>query len=128
MIFVCGNEPADQDKQVGLESVAKMAVEKDIIINTIYCTWPRAIPGEVEGWLKFAKLAEGRFAQIDMKKGTVAVVTPHDKKIAELSKKRHEYIKDELKKNDKLGDRAFDEAVRGTLREQATKKGFKIPD
>src|SRR4051812_13728690 len=31
MIFVCGNEPADQDKEVTLDSVAKLAVEKDII-------------------------------------------------------------------------------------------------
>src|SRR5262245_9721303 len=85
MIFVCGNEPADQDKQVSLESVAKMAVEKDIIINTIYCTWPRAVRGEVDGWQSFAKMAEGRFAQIDMKKGTVAIATPHDKKLADLS-------------------------------------------
>lgn len=238
MIFVCGNEPANQDKQVSLDAVAKMALHKDIIVNTIYCTWPRAQANEREGWQNFAKLAEGRFAQIDMKKGTVAVVTPHDKKleelsakinktyvaygkqevregkaqlqaaqdsnaakapgaaagraiskggalyrnsewdlvdrykedakfdiakvpdaelpdelkklkpeerlayvkkklaereaiqkeIGELSKQRADYIKDEMKKNDKLGDKAFDEAVRGTLREQATKKGFKIPD
>jgi hypothetical protein len=238
LIFVCGNEPADQDKDVTLDSVSKLAIEKDVIINTIYCTWPRAVPGEVEGWESFAKKAEGRFAKIDMKKGTVAITTPHDKKLEELSgqlnktylaygkkevrefksqnqaeqdanakkapgaaparaaskasglyrssewdlvdrlkgdanfdvtkvpedelceelkklkpeervalvkkklaerdalqkeigevsKKRADYIKEEMKKNDKLGDRAFDEAVRGALRDQAKKKGFTIPD
>lgn len=238
LIFVCGNEPADQDKEVSLESVAKMAVEKDIIINTIYCTWARTTPAEIAGWDGFAKKAEGRFAQIDMKKGTIAILTPHDKKleelgaklnttyvaygkkdvreskvrnqaeqdnnaakakgaaparmiskatglyrnsdwdlvdrlkddpkfditkvpeaelcdelkkmkpdervahvkkqlaereaiqkeIAELGKKRAEYIKEEVKKNDKLGDKAFDEAVRGALRDQANKKGFTIPE
>jgi hypothetical protein len=56
-----------------------------VIINTIYCTWPRAVPGEIEGWESFAKKAEGRFAKIDMKKGTVAITTPHDKKLEELS-------------------------------------------
>jgi hypothetical protein len=238
MIFVCGNEPADQDKEVSLDSVAKLAIEKDVIINTIYCTWPRAVPGEIEGWEKFAKMAEGRFAKIDMKKGTVAIATPQDKKleqlsaqlnttylaygkkevrdfkaqnqveqdrnatkapgaaparaaskaselyrssdwdlvdrlkddpkfditkipedqlceelkklkpeervalvkkklaereaiqkeIVEISKARSDYIKEEMKKDDKLGDKAFDDAVRGALRDQASKKGFKIPN
>jgi hypothetical protein len=238
LIFVCGNEPADQDKEVTLESVAKLALQKDVIINTIYCTWPRAMRGEMEGWEGFAKKAEGRFARIDMKKGTVAIATPHDKKLEELSaqlnktyvaygkkdvrefkarnqveqdanaqnapgaaparalskagalyrssdwdlvdrlkddpkfditkipeeelcdelkklkpeervalvkkklaereaiqkeivevsKRRSAYIKEEMKKNDKLGDKALDEAVRGALRDQAGKKGFTIPE
>jgi hypothetical protein len=239
MIFVCGNEAADQDKQFTLQQVAKMGLEKDIIINTIHCKWNRATPAEVDGWQAFSKMAEGRFAQIDMSKGTVAVATPHDKKleelsaklnttyiaygkkevreekaqlqkaqdenakklapaanaaravskggihyrnsgwdvidrmkddpkfditkvpedelcdemkkmkpeervayvkkkqeeresiqkeITELSKKRDEYIRDENKKNAKEGDKAFDEAVRGTLRDQANKKGITIPD
>ena len=238
LIFVCGNEPADQDKEVTLDSVAKLAIEKDVIINTIYCTWPRAVPGEIAGWESLAKKAEGQFTRIDMKLGTVAIATPHDKKLEELSaqlnktylaygkkevreyksgnqaeqdanaakapgaaparaaskasalyrssdwdlvdrlkddpkfditkipedelceelrklkpeervavvkkklaerdaiqkeivevsKKRGEYIKEEMKKNDKLGDKAFDEAVRGALRDQARKKEFTIPD
>jgi hypothetical protein len=237
MIFVCGNEPADQDKQVSLDSVAKMALEKDIIINTIYCRWNRALANEVDGWQAFAKSAEGRFAQIDMKKGTVAVATPQDKKlqelstqlnrtyvaygkddvrkfkaenqaaqdrnaakapgagaaraatkggglyrnsdwdlvdrliedpkfditkvpeaelcdelkklkpeervkyvqkklderkaiqkeIQELSSRRADFIKEEMKKNASAGDKAFDEAVRGAVREQAEKKGIKVP-
>jgi hypothetical protein len=237
LIFVCGNEPANQDREVTLESVAKTAIEKDIIINTIYCNWSGAVGGEVEGWQNLAKKAEGRFTQIDMKKGTAVVATPQDKKIqelgvklnttyvaygrkesredkaknqadqddnaarlradtgraitkatdlyrnsdwdlvdrlkddpkfditkvpeaeltdemkkmkpaqrvahvkkklaereaiqkeiGELSKKRAEYIKQQMKKNKKLGDRAFDEAVRAALRDQASKKGFTIPD
>ena len=237
LIFVCGNEPADQDKEVTLEAVAKLAIEKDVILNTVYCTWPRAVPGEIAGWENFAKKAEGRFTRIDMKQGTVALATPHDKKLEELSAKlnktyvaygkkdvrefkarnqveqdsnaqkaqgaaparalskasplyrssdwdlvdrlkddpklditkipedelcdelkklkpeervalvkkklaereaiqkeivkvskmRSAYIKEEMKKNDKLGDKAFDEAVRGALRDQASKKGFTIP-
>jgi hypothetical protein len=191
----------------------------------------------VEGWRDLAKKAEGRFAQIDMKKGTIAIATPVDRKleelgakinrtylaygtrevrqaqaanqsaqdanaakvraaagravskatalyrnsdwdlvdrvkddpkfdvtkvpvaelcdemkkmtpaqrvahvkkklaqreaiqkeIAELSKKRAEYIKQEMKKGGKRGDRAFDEAVRAALRDQARKKGFTIAD
>jgi hypothetical protein len=237
LIFVCGNEPADQDRQVTLDSVARAAVEKDIVINTIHCRWSGTVAGEVEGWQNLAKKAEGRFAQIDMKKGTYTIATPQDrrleelgaalnrtyvaygvkeireakaenqaaqdanavrlhaaagragtkatglyrnadwdlvdrlkedpkfditrlpeaelsdelkklkpaervayiqkklaererlqKQIAELSKQRAEYLKQETKKQEKLGDKAFDEAVRAALREQAGKKGFTIPD
>jgi hypothetical protein len=46
----------------------------------------------------------------------------------EVGKKRSECIREEKKKNAKLGDKAFDEAVRGALRDQAGKKGFTIPD
>jgi hypothetical protein len=46
----------------------------------------------------------------------------------ELSKKRDEYIREETKKTAKKGDKAFDEAVRGTLREQAARKGLTIPE
>jgi hypothetical protein len=236
IIFVCGNEPADQDKEVSLESVARSAVEKDIVINTIYCRWSSPLPGESDGWQNLAKLAEGRFAQIDMKKGTIAVATPQDqrleqlgaalnrtyvaygirevrddkianqaaqdanaarllaaagrastkatglyrnsewdlvdrlkddptfditkiseaelcdemkklkpaervayvrqkraerealqKEIAELSTKRLEYVKQEAKKQEKQGDRAFDEAVRAALHEQAARKDIAVP-
>ena len=85
LIFVCGNEPADQDKQVHLKDVAKMALGKDIIINTIYCG--QATNGEAQGWRDYARMCEGRFASIDMNRGTVAIAAPQDKKLAELSGK-----------------------------------------
>src|SRR5207248_1343888 len=67
LIFICGNETDDQDKEVPLAAVARKAVEKDIIINTIHCKWSGGTASEVEGWRNLAKKAEGRFAQIDMK-------------------------------------------------------------
>jgi hypothetical protein len=48
------------------------------------------------------------------------------KQIVELSTKRDAYIQEELKKNPNPADRAFDDAVRGALREQAKKKGIEI--
>jgi len=48
LIYVCGNEPADQDKQVHLKDVAQQALKADIIINTIYCgpgNYPRPRAG-----------------------------------------------------------------------------------
>lgn len=235
MIFVCGNEPADQDKEIKLEDVAQKALKKDIIINTIYCEYRQ--PQEAKLWKEFADMAEGKFASIDQNKGTVVVATPHDKEladlsaklnntyiaygkdgkakaenqkeqdknaaqagapaaadralskggglyrnahwdlvdkikedpnfditkipedelcdelkkmkpeervkfvkdklaerealqkqIAELGKKRNEYIAEEMRKNPSQADKAFDEAVRKALREQAGKKGIEIPD
>src|SRR5262245_23425828 len=83
MIFVCGNEPANQDRQVHLKDVAQMALKKDIVINTIYCG-PANHP-ETKLWKDFAVMAEGRFASIDQQGGTVAIAAPQDKKLAELS-------------------------------------------
>jgi hypothetical protein len=239
MIFVCGNESAEQDRKIGLEEVAKLAVGKDVIVNSIHCRRPGLPESEAEGWRKLAKLAEGSFTQIDMDKAaTLAIKTPHDKKleelsarlnttyvaygkesvrklraenqakqdsnaakapgagaaraatkggdlyrnsewdiidrlrddpkfdlsklkeeelseemkklkpqerkayvekkqeerkaiqkeIAELATKRAEYIKAEAKKQQKDGDKAFDEAVKATVREQAGRKGIKIPE
>jgi hypothetical protein len=87
LIFVCGNEPADQDKEVTLEAVARAAIEKDVIINTIHCKWGSANAGEELGWRNLALKAEGRFSQIDMKRGTIVLATPQDRKLEELGRK-----------------------------------------
>jgi hypothetical protein len=234
LIFVCGNEPASQDPQVKLTTVAELARKKDVVINTIFCG-PSTSP-QANDWKDFAKMAGGRFASIDQNRGTVVIATPVDKELAELSGKlnttyvaygkegkakavnqalqdrnaarqgagiaaarstskgsalyrneswdlvdrllrdpefdvkkvpekelcaemkkmtpaqREKYIKDMVakrqamqkkiaalsarradylreaaKKNPSKADKAFDEAVRGTLREQAAKKGIVIP-
>src|SRR5258708_25338193 len=63
LIFVCGNEPVDQDKQVALKDVAALAKEKGVLINTIYCNWGH--PEEESGWKVFAADAGGKYALID---------------------------------------------------------------
>jgi uncharacterized protein YdcH (DUF465 family) len=85
IIFVCGNEPVDQDKSTPVAQVAELAVRKGIIINTIYCEYGH--PQEAKGWKEYADLSEGRFASISMAAGTVAIATPFDKELAELSGK-----------------------------------------
>lgn len=47
-------------------------------------------------------------------------------KIKELSAKRGEFIKEQMQKQGLKGDKAFDEAVRKALVEQAEKKGFQF--
>lgn len=50
------------------------------------------------------------------------------KQIAALSAKRDAYVKEETKKNPNPADKAFDEAIRGAVKEQAAKQGIVIPD
>jgi hypothetical protein len=82
IIFVCGNEPADQDKEVHLKDVAEKAARKGIIINTIYCG--DINHEETKGWREFAVLSEGRFACINQESGAVAIATPWDKELTDL--------------------------------------------
>jgi len=234
LIFVCGNEPASQDKQVKLKTVADLAIEMDVVINPIYCG--NANDGDARDWKEFATLAKGRFASIDQNRGAVAIATPYDKQlgalsgklnttyvaygvegkekaqnqllqdanaakipgaaparaaskagglyrnstwdivdrmkedpkfdvkklkddelcdemkklkpaereqfvkdmlakriaiqkeIAEVSQKRDAFIKDATKKNPNRADKAFDEAIKAALREQAAAKGVKLPE
>lgn len=82
IVFVCGNEPASQDPTVSLQEAAKVAKSRNVIINAIYAG--DAQSGEARDWIQFAELCGGRFSSIDQQRGTVAIATPVDKKLAEL--------------------------------------------
>ncbi len=234
LIFVCGNEPANQDPVVTLKQAADLAIEMDVVVNPIYCG--PAAGRDAQSWKDYAALCKGRFVNIDQNRGTVAIATPFDKELAELSgklnttyiaygregkekaanqvaqdanaaklpgaaparaaskagglyrnsswdlvdklkedpkfdvkklkeeelceemkklkpeereaflkkklaeresmqkqilslnAKRDNYIREETKKNPNAADKAFDEAVKGALRDQAKQKGIKIPE
>jgi hypothetical protein len=84
LIFVCGNEPANQDKMVSLEEVAKKAKAKGIVVNTIYCG--PATGRDAPSWQELANLAGGQYASIDQNRNVLAQINaPQDKKLAELS-------------------------------------------
>lgn len=239
LIFVCGNEPLNQDKTNSPETVAEIAKKKGVFVNTIYCG--RANHPEANLWRDFAAMAGGKYMNIDQEKARTQVIikTPQDaellklseklngtyvtyggkggedkqlnqraqdanaakaapgvalerlstknsalyrcdtwdlvdrmkndpkfdiktlkeeelsdelrkikpedraefvkkkaaerealrKQIDELNAKRTAFIQEEMKKQPKSeGDKAFDEAIRGTIREQAGTKGIKIPE
>lgn len=90
LIFVCGNEAADQDKVVSLESVAVLAKEKGVVINTIYCG--AANMPEAAGWSAFATRCAGKYASIDQDraKAEIAIKTPFDAEIEKLGTKINE--------------------------------------
>jgi hypothetical protein len=83
IVFVCGNEPATQDPQVKIKDAAALAKEMDVVINTIYCGSPTA--SEAGSWRDFAVAAAGTYACINQERGAVAIATPMDKELAELS-------------------------------------------
>ena len=85
LIFVCGNEPANQDKQVALDDVAARAKKDGVIVNAIYCG-PLA-NAESKGWAEFAEKCGGRFMNIDQNKAgqQVVVKTEFDDKILKLN-------------------------------------------
>jgi hypothetical protein len=82
IIFVAGNEPANQDPKIAVESAVQAAREKGIFVNAIYCGSQSA--GEAVGWANVAKLGAGKFAAIDQNR-IVRVSTPMDEELAKLS-------------------------------------------
>ncbi len=84
IIFVAGNETAQQGNMT-LKTAADTAKERQVVINPIFCGNSKS--GDAKTWIELAELAGGRFASIDQNRGTVAIATPMDKKIAALGKK-----------------------------------------
>jgi hypothetical protein len=82
IIFVAGNEPANQDPLIAVETAVNRAKEKHIFVNTIYCGYETA--GEATGWRQVASLGGGKFAAIDQNH-TVAIATPMDEELNRLS-------------------------------------------
>ena len=88
LVFVCGNEAVDQDKEVNLSDAAKLAKDKGVFVNTIYCGADGS--GEASGWKDFAIRGGGKYSNIDQdraRKTSVVTATPFDKELAELSGK-----------------------------------------
>ena len=85
ILFVAGNESADQDQRARFRDVVTHAAGLGVRVNAIYCGG--ADDPDAAGWREVAQLGGGRYATIDMNRGTVAVVSPFDKDLEELSKK-----------------------------------------
>lgn len=85
ILFVLGNEPANQD--VGKYSYKKSvpeAVKRGININTVYCG---KVAGMEQGWKEIASMADGVFTTIGIEGRVVQIQTPMDKRLVELNNK-----------------------------------------
>jgi hypothetical protein len=86
LVFVCGNEQADQDTVVSLKDVAASARARGVVVNTIYCG--PANHTDAAGWKEFATACDGKFANIEQNRTAAEeIATPFDAEIAKLGVK-----------------------------------------
>jgi hypothetical protein len=91
ILFVAGNESAEQDPQVSLAAALGEARQRGLIVNTIYCG--SADKHEALAWRKVAALGAGQFAAIDHNRSALARVTPYDAEMGRLSRAlSHTYV------------------------------------
>ncbi|MCI0379225.1 MAG: VWA domain-containing protein [Gemmataceae bacterium] len=85
LIFLVGDAPphVDYGDDVKYADTCKLAVARDIIINTVQCG---SHADTKRYWQEICRLAEGSYVQIDAKGGPiVAIATPYDKELAKIN-------------------------------------------
>jgi hypothetical protein len=84
VVFVAGNESAEQDPQLTIERAAVAAARRGIVVNAIYCGSDN--DADAAGWRRIATSTNGLYASIDQHAAAVAnVATPFDARLAELN-------------------------------------------
>ena len=84
VIFVAGNEAATQDPVWSVDQVTRQALDRDIVVNAIYCGGPS--DSDATSWQRVARLTQGMYASIDQNAAAVAnIATPVDDEIARLN-------------------------------------------
>jgi hypothetical protein len=89
ILFVAGNEAADQDPAVSVLQATQAAASKGIVVNTIYCGGDG--DEDAPGWRNVAAMTNGLYANIDMNAAAVAnIATPMDQELALLNQALNE--------------------------------------
>jgi hypothetical protein len=84
IVFVAGNESAEQDPQIGIGHATAAAARRGIVVNTIYCG--SGNDADAPGWQRVAQNTNGLYASIDQNAAAVAnIATPFDAKLATLN-------------------------------------------
>jgi hypothetical protein len=89
IVFVAGNESAEQDPRITIASATGAAARRGIVVNAIYCG---SDGDEVSrAWQKLATNTNGLYASIDQNAAAVAnIATPFDEPLAALNAKLNE--------------------------------------
>lgn len=82
LVFVAGNESADQDRERDVRAVCGAARQHGLVLNAIFCG--RDDDGDAASWRAVAQLGGGSYAAIDQQ-GTIDVPTPFDDELTRLS-------------------------------------------
>ena len=84
ILFVAGNESAEQDPRVSVASATAAAARRGIVVNAIYCGSDG--DADARGWRQVAANTNGLYASIDQQAAAVAnVATPFDAPLAALN-------------------------------------------
>ena len=132
LVFVCGNEAANQDKDVTLTDVAKLAKAQGILVNSIYCGSDG--DGISTGWKDFAIDCGGKYAFInqDKARSQPVIATKFDKELNDLSGKLNTtYLffgeaKEALKQNQVAQDANAEKAAPGAGADRAASKAGEL--
>jgi len=86
VIFLVGDAPPHMDYQDDVKYPVTLALakQKGIILNAIQCGQDS---GTTATWQHVANLGQGSYFQVEQSGNAVAIATPYDKKLAELSSK-----------------------------------------
>ena len=86
VIFLVGDAPPHMDYQddVKYPETIALARQRGIAVNTVQCGQIAATTRE---WQRIAQLGDGKYFRVDQNGGAVAIATPYDRKLAELSAK-----------------------------------------
>jgi Mg-chelatase subunit ChlD len=84
IVFLVGDAPPhmDYENDVRYPEVCKLAMKKDLIINTVQCGNQTATTSI---WQEIARLAEGSYVAIPQTGGMVAIATPFDEELGRLN-------------------------------------------
>lgn len=86
VVFLVGDAPPHMDYQDDVKYPVTLALakQKGIIINTIQCGQDISATAD---WRQIADLGQGNYFQVEQSGNAVAIATPFDKKLTELSNK-----------------------------------------
>ncbi len=86
VVFLVGDAPPHMDYQdeVQYPQTLKVAQNRGIVVNTIQCGQSGSTTKE---WQRIAQVAGGDYFQVEQGGSAVAISTPYDRKLAELSAK-----------------------------------------
>jgi hypothetical protein len=84
-VFLVGDAPPHMDYQddVKYPQTLLAAVERGIVVNTIQCGNQVATGSD---WAQIARMTQGRFFQVEQAGSAVAIATPFDARLAQLSR------------------------------------------
>lgn len=85
-VFLVGDAPPHTDyrDEPQYPQILQNAAQRGIVINTVQCgQWAET----QQTWQQIASLGKGEYFQVDQAGSAVAIATPYDKKLAELSEK-----------------------------------------